>query len=166
MKKLEQEIGRIDEEVKIEMLTWKAKDQKPPEVPIIPFKDTEAPLNLLLLEHYRNELKNWFLAEDAPKQFKIVKDECIEKIKAPNLYQFRDKYLNPKMMQKVDTQRLEKISRNQFDNVELLMRALPKTSRKKLQETFENLILNPRNKKKDYEDCFETFLTSLAPNQR
>ena len=119
MKKLEDEVGRIDEEVKIEMLTWKIKEHKEPEIPIVPFKETEAPLNILLLEHYWNELKSRFLADDAPKQFKVVKDECIEKIKAPNLYQFWDKYLNPKMMQKVDTKRLEMISRNQFDNVEL-----------------------------------------------
>jgi len=119
MKKLEEEVGWIDEEVKIEMLTRKNKELKEPEVPIIPFKETEAPLNILLLEHYWNELKQRFLADDAPKQFKVVKDECIDKIKAPNLYQFWDKYLNPKMMQKVDTKRLELISRNQFDNVEL-----------------------------------------------
>ena len=57
MKKLEEEVGWIDEEVKIEMLTRKNKELKEPEVPIIPFKETEAPLNILLLEHYWNELK-------------------------------------------------------------------------------------------------------------
>ena len=48
MKKLENEVGRIDEEVKIEMLTWKKKELKEYEVPIVPFKETEAPLNILL----------------------------------------------------------------------------------------------------------------------
>ena len=67
MKKLDDEIVWIDEEVKLEMLWRKDKESKQPEIPIVPFKDTEAPLNILLIDHFWNELKQWFLSGDAPK---------------------------------------------------------------------------------------------------
>lgn len=92
-----------------------------------------------------------------------MRDDTISKVKTSNLKSFRDKYLGDKLAH-VQTQRLEKISRSQFDNVEMDMRALPKRSKQKLEDTFRQLTTS--NEILAYEDAFQEYMIKLAPRMR
>ncbi len=78
---------------------------------------------------------------------------------------FKDKYIKDAHLKEVENPDLKILNRGPHDNVELLMRALPKESKQKLSEAMNRLIFDPVTKKREYEETFKTFMTTLAPSQ-
>jgi hypothetical protein len=64
MKKLEQELSRISDDVKRELIHKKEIEYRPKAIPTINLENGEYPLNLLLNEHHREDLKERFVSDD------------------------------------------------------------------------------------------------------